>query len=56
VPFEIIKNIPVSAWNERILDTKNSTDMTKFQIKTLKDFLLSKRKTSNNIKNYLLSI
>jgi hypothetical protein len=56
VPFEIIKNIPISAWNERILDNKNSTDMTKFQIKTLKEFLLSKRKTPTNVKEYLLSV
>jgi hypothetical protein len=56
VPFDIIKVIPISAWDEKILDNKNSTDMTKYEIKTLKEFLLSKRKTPKYVKEYLLSI
>ena len=53
VPINIIKKLPVSIWNEPILDDHGGNDMSKFEIKTIRDFLLGKRKTPTEVKEYL---
>lgn len=53
VPLNIIKQLPGSLWNEQILDTHGSTDMTKYEVITIREYLLRKRKTPSEVKEYL---
>ena len=55
IPLDIIKKLPLSIWDDTILDTHHDNDMKKYEVKTLKNFLLGKR-TPKEIKDYLLSI
>jgi hypothetical protein len=53
VPMSIIRQLPASLWNEEIVDTHGSNDMDRFEIVTLREYLLRKRKTPIEVKNYL---
>ena len=60
VPMRIIEQLPGSLWIEQIVnkvnfvvDTHGSNDMTKFEVITIREYLLRKRKTPIEIKDYL---
>lgn len=53
VPMNVIRKLPVNIWSEDMLDTHGSNDMTKFEIKPMRNYLLDKKKTPQEIKDYL---
>jgi len=53
VPIRIIEQLPVSLWSEGIVDTHGGNDMDKFEVVTLREYLLRKKKTPIEVKDYL---
>lgn len=53
VPMNVIKKLPMNIWSEDMLDTHGSRDMDKFEIKTMRKYLLDSRKTPQEVKDYL---